>query len=59
MKKIAAETRIQSDRKERGAACRMLGNMSGRARMNVLASMVIAVLVGGFLATSYFMPQYA
>ena len=37
----------------------IFGNMSGRARMNLVASLVIALLLGGFLATSYFMPQYA
>ena len=37
----------------------IFGNMSGRARMNLIASLVIGLLMAGFLATSWFMPQVA
>uniref|UniRef100_C6E631 Filamentous hemeagglutinin outer membrane protein n=1 Tax=Geobacter sp. (strain M21) TaxID=443144 RepID=C6E631_GEOSM len=36
-----------------------LGNMSGRARMNLMASIVMTLLFTGFCVTSYFMPDTA
>ena len=74
MRKNAADTRIHSEqdaaqagpmndpgqhRTRREICPGIFGNMSGRARMNLVASLVTLFLMGGFLATSYFMPQYA
>ena len=37
----------------------LLSNMSGRARMNLMASLVMILLFTGFCVTSYFMPENA
>ena len=58
MREMMRESRTQ-ETPAAGSFFAIFGNMSGRARMNLVASLVLLFLGAGFLATSYFMPDYA
>ena len=56
MREIMKESRTQ-ETPAAGSGSAIFGNMSGRARMSLVASLVL--LGAGFLATSYFVPRHA
>ena len=55
-REIMKESRTQ-ETPAAGSGSAIFGNMSGRARMSLVASLVL--LGAGFLATSYFVPRHA